>query len=96
MSKQDHQYVKFIVLEEKDNFDNFVKRLNCKIMHNCVNDVTYSTFLAQSGGLLRVMKVQLVKIVHMITKLNIVSSSQGSQQKHKHTQILHVYSPKYT
>ncbi len=80
----------FSSLSQKRKTDNFIKRLNCKIpMQNCVNDVTYSTFLAQSGGLLRVMKVQLVKIVHMITKLNIVSSSQGiyTRKTQKHTNI---------
>lgn len=49
--------------------------------------MTYSTFLAHSGGLLRVMKAQLVKIVHMITKLNIVRLGQGirkQKQKHRH------------
>lgn len=35
---------------------------------------TYSTFLAHSGGLLRVMKAQLVRIVNMINMLNIVEA----------------------
>lgn len=35
---------------------------------------TYSTFLAHSGGLLRVMKAQLVRIVNMINMLNIVGT----------------------
>lgn len=34
--------------------------------------VTYSTFFAQSGGLLKVINAQLVKIVHMINMLNNV------------------------
>lgn len=40
---------------------------------------TYSTFLAHSGGLLRVMKAQLVRIVNMINMLNIV----GTQSRNK-------------
>lgn len=36
------------------------------------NRRTYSTFLAHSGGLLRVMKAQLVRMVNMINMLNIV------------------------
>lgn len=38
---------------------------------------TYSTFLVQSGGLLMVMNMQFVRIVHMISMLNKVASSQG-------------------
>lgn len=38
---------------------------------------TYSTFLVQSGGLLMVMNIQLVRIVHMISMLNKVAASQG-------------------
>lgn len=35
---------------------------------------TYSTFLAHSGGLLSVMKAQLVRMVNMINMLNIVET----------------------
>lgn len=38
------------------------------------NAATYSTFLAHSGGLLRVMKAQLVRMVNMINTLNIVAT----------------------
>ncbi len=42
----------FSSLSQKRKTDNFIKRLNCKVwLQNCVNDVTYSTFLAQSGGI---------------------------------------------
>ena len=34
---------------------------------------TYSTFLVQSGGLLRVINMQLVRIVHMMSMLNKVA-----------------------
>ena len=37
---------------------------------------TYSTFLAQSGGLLRVINAQLVRMVNMINTLNIVHGRQ--------------------
>lgn len=36
---------------------------------------TYSTFFVQSGGLLKVINTQLVKIVHMISILNKVDYS---------------------
>lgn len=39
---------------------------------------TYSTFLDHSGGLLKVMNTQLVKIVHIMIMLNTVDQSQGS------------------
>lgn len=39
---------------------------------------TYSTFLVHSGGLLKVMNMQFVRIVHMISMLNKVASSQGT------------------
>lgn len=38
---------------------------------------TYSTFFDQSGGLLKVMNTQLVKIVHIMIMLNTVEKSQG-------------------
>lgn len=40
---------------------------------------TYSTFLAHSGGLLRVMKPQLVRMVSIIKMLNIV---EGKVKEH--------------
>lgn len=43
---------------------------------------TYSTFLAHSGGLLRVMKAQLVRIVNMINMLNIVGTKSRSPKEH--------------
>ena len=48
--------------------------------------VTHSTFLAHSGGLLRVMKAQLVRMVNMINMLNIVetqSRNPAEQQQVK-------------
>ena len=39
--------------------------------------VTYSTFFDHSGGLLKVMNTQLVKIVHIMIMLNTVEKSQG-------------------
>lgn len=41
--------------------------------------VTYSTFFDHSGGLLKVMNTQLVKIVHIMIMLNTVEQSQGSK-----------------
>lgn len=38
---------------------------------------TYSTFFDHSGGLLKVMNTQLVKIVHIMIMLNTVEKSQG-------------------
>lgn len=43
---------------------------------------TYSTFLAHSGGLLRVMKAQLVRMVNMINMLNIVETESRNTIEH--------------
>lgn len=43
--------------------------------------VTYSTFFDHSGGLLKVMNTQLVKIVHIMIMLNTVEKSQGRIHK---------------
>lgn len=43
---------------------------DCKLGLLCNWSKSYSTFFAQSGGLLRVMNTQLVMMVHMITTLN--------------------------
>lgn len=40
---------------------------------------TYSTFFDHSGGLLKVMNTQLVKIVHIMIMLNTVGQSQGAK-----------------
>lgn len=45
------------------------------------NAATYSTFLAHSGGLLRVMKAQLVRIVNMINMLNIVGTKSRNPKE---------------
>lgn len=42
---------------------------------------TYSTFFDHSGGLLKVMNTQLVKIVHIMIMLNTVEKSQGRKYK---------------
>lgn len=43
---------------------------------------THSTFLAQSGGLLSVMKAQLVRMVNMINMLNIVATQVKEENTH--------------
>lgn len=42
--------------------------------HGGTEEETHSTFLAQSGGLLKVMKAQLVRMVNMISMLNSVGT----------------------
>lgn len=43
---------------------------------------TYSTFFAHSGGLLRVMNEQLVRMVNMINMLNSVETKSRNTVEH--------------
>lgn len=47
------------------------------------NIITYSTCFDHSGGLLKVMNTQFVKIVHIMIMLNTVKQSQGSTKGKK-------------
>lgn len=49
------------------------------ILYKNRRNITYSTFFDHSGGLLKVMNTQLVKIVHIMIMLNTVEQSQGSK-----------------
>lgn len=42
---------------------------------------TYSTFFDHSGGLLKVMNTQLVRMVHIMIMLNTVERGQGEHTK---------------
>lgn len=54
------------------------------------NKATYSTFLAHSGGLLRVMKAQLVRIVNMINMLNIVGTESRNPKEQLKGRSIHL------
>lgn len=59
-----------------------IQWLNEKKTNRQINKrATYSTFFDQSGGLLKVMNTQLVKIVHIMIMLNTVEKSQGRIHK---------------
>lgn len=52
-------------------------KTTCREAQEKTRSGTYSTFFDHSGGLLKVMNTQLVKIVHIMIMLNTVEQSQG-------------------